>query len=792
MQIRIFQSVRGKLYSAFALIALLILLLTTFVFLTFRQFNATLYATADGMNVTDELAAAHNLSKNSAQLLAIGPALAGTKQVDSFQSIAAELDRLLARAARERTALQNGAGSEALPEIRNHHENLRGSFARLKDKTLEKIRLGERRSQRLAEIRTLHENLMETIEPAVFGISSWAQMNARRAAREDGNQNRERLRVFQARFYAAQELQFAAARHYEARKDPTPFADGGSEDRLRNALEAVQRAFPSEAGRPEAVSEMQRFSRAMLEDPALVGAALGVEFIRFLRKGETAVREVTEKFFRSTFRSIQTDMGQTLMEQVSKTAQDVTYTLEIKAQGNLMVHLLNRVSEAESRDALSRLEGEFQKSNEAFQNAQAVFRASGLAETNPVLNESILEIGDRFAEIRQGEVNIFQIRNRELIIQEEFEEIFTGNRKTAEQLDGRIRELVNQSRENVAAFQQTLYDGMNQTMTSVLVSNALVILLILLFSSGIVRQINRSLNGALGQLNRSTGPISVAAETVYSGGGQLAASTAEQARYIEETADYLQRISGKSRQNAQNAKDADRLFREAEQEIAQAGRALSALQESMTEIAAASRDAQKIVKTINDIAFQTNLLSLNASVEAARAGSAGAGFSVVAGEVRNLATASAEAARKTGALIQDTVDKIEGGAERADESHHSFQRVVRKTSGILALVGNISESSESQVGEIEAVQQRVSEVDQKTHQNAKDAANFSELSEQMKSQSDNLASVVRNLTRLIGKRLSPLPNPGRLPRVRRGLFRWSGKRNPPRPSSETRQRIETS
>jgi multiple sugar transport system substrate-binding protein len=766
MPIRVFESVRGKLYSAFAVIVLLILFLTAFVFLTFRQFTDTLYATTDAMNVTDELAAAHNLSKNSAQLLAMGPALAGTNRKDSFQAVVAELDRLLARATQEREAIQNGAGSEMLPQIRRHHEDLRDSFGRLKEKTREKIRLSEQRSGRLAEIRSLHENLMETIEPAVFGISSWAQMNSRRAAREDRDRNREALRRFRKQFSAIRELHFRAAGVYGTRKAPAAPSSGAPRARLRRAMEAVQAAFPPETSPPEALSEMRRFAAALLDDPAFGEAPLDVGFLGFLGNAETALREVTETFFRSTFRAIQTDARRTLMGQVAKTARDVTYTLEIKAQGNLMVHLLNRVSEAATLDALAQLERAFKNSSEAFQNAQAVFQGSGLAETNPVLNESVLEIGNRFATIREGEENLFRVRNRELVIQSEFEEIFHENREIAEQLDGRIQQLVNQSRENVTVFQGTLHDGMRQTMTSVLVSNALVIFLIIWFSSGTARRITRSLNGALEGLNQSTGPISVAAETVHSGGEQLVESTAEQAKNIEETAEYLKEISSKSRQNAESAKAADRLFRETGQEIDHAGRALSALQSSMGEIAAASQDAQKIVKTINDIAFQTNLLSLNASVEAARAGSAGAGFSVVAGEVRNLAAASAEAARKTGERIQDTVDKIGAGAARADESHHSFQRVVRKTSEILALVETISDSSESQVAEIEAVEQRVSDVDQKTHQNARDAANFSDLSEQMKSQSDNLASVVRNLTRLIGKRNAPPSHPRTQPKER--------------------------
>lgn len=130
----------------------------------------------------------------------------------------------------------------------------------------------------------------------------------------------------------------------------------------------------------------------------------------------------------------------------------------------------------------------------------------------------------------------------------------------------------------------------------------------------------------------------------------------------------------------------------------------------MSGISAASRETSKIVRTIDEIAFQTNLLALNAAVEAARAGEAGAGFAVVASEVRNLAMKSAESARNTAALIEDTVQKIEGGTQIASLTGQRIAELSQSVSKVVELMGKIATCSAEQAKGVEGIRGAVGEL----------------------------------------------------------------------------------
>ncbi len=756
------RSFGAKLYAAFAVIAVLILLLTGFVFYSFKQFSQLVYQTAGDMNVTDELVAALYLSENSARLLATAPGLAAADDRASYETIRKQLKLLLDQTEKNLSDLEAHAENTdkaIFSRIRASHRALESSLGVLTEQSGKKIALAQQRAQYLTQLQKLHGNLMDTIEPAVYGISSWAKMSARRTARRNSARGRQVTQRHLNRLTCLCQLRSAASGWLPVFAELPPEArERAKQDYSKSllpALDAVEAGYEKAESPDGPIAELLDFIRTEFTDASQSGWALKPGFLkeraeRFSALIEAAIQAERDSL-KSAYRELDTQSRNEILKMVEQSARDLTYTLEIKAHGNLMISLLNRVSETDSLSVLSDLKARFIKSNEAFQNAQQVFSTIELAKTNPVLNKTITEIAHQFKQMAGDEGGLFAIRKQELSIRDRLNELMAENRGIAKQLQANIEKMVQLSKAHVDRFQASLYQQIRSIKESVLVFNSLVILAILLFSFWIPRPIKRSLNLAVKGLNQSALQISSVSNQVFSASHQLAESASEQARAVEETSSYLQDISDRTQQNAQDAQGADSLFKETDGYIDQAGQAIDALIRSMSDITAASHDTYQIVKTIHEIAFQTKLLALNASVEAARAGEAGAGFAVVANEVKNLAVASSQAAEQTGAMIESTVEKVAQGSRIADTSHEAVKKVVARSDDVIQLLGRISESSRLQADEIEAITRRVAAIDRKTHQNARDAADFSSVSDQMNTQSKRMEAVVSDLGVLIGR-----------------------------------------
>jgi methyl-accepting chemotaxis protein len=267
----------------------------------------------------------------------------------------------------------------------------------------------------------------------------------------------------------------------------------------------------------------------------------------------------------------------------------------------------------------------------------------------------------------------------------------------------------------------------------------------------LIRPINKVISG----LDVAAEQVSIAADHITTSGQSLAEGASEQAAAIEETSSSLEEMSSITKQNADNASHADSLMKDANQIVAKANESMSRLNVAMQDISSASTETSKIIKTIDEIAFQTNLLALNAAVEAARAGEAGAGFSVVADEVRNLAMRAADAARNTSHLIEGIVIKVKEGYGLVELTDKAFATVANKASEVGKLVSEISASSREQAQGVEHVNIAVSEMDKVVQQNAANAEEFASSSEQLSGQAEQMKVYVEALEGVIqGKKVS--------------------------------------
>jgi len=270
-----------------------------------------------------------------------------------------------------------------------------------------------------------------------------------------------------------------------------------------------------------------------------------------------------------------------------------------------------------------------------------------------------------------------------------------------------------------------------------------------------------SLNQMFSEIQSSTAQAASGAKQIADGAQMLAQGSTEQAATVEELSASISEIANKTKDNAtmagRAADLASTIMVNAEKGSRQMGEMTSAVQE----INQASQSISRVIKVIDDIAFQTNILALNAAVEAARAGQHGKGFAVVAEEVRNLAAKSAEAAKDTGGLIANSMEKAELGARIADDTAASLTDIVSGINESNQLVKDIARSSEEQNYGIMQVNGGIDQVAQVVQQNSATAEESAAASEEMSSQSAMLESLIAQFKIKGGSRPAARRLPGR-------------------------------
>ena len=263
------------------------------------------------------------------------------------------------------------------------------------------------------------------------------------------------------------------------------------------------------------------------------------------------------------------------------------------------------------------------------------------------------------------------------------------------------------------------------------------------------RSISHPINQIMKELDNTAAIAGTASLRISRAGESLAQGASAHAADLEQTSATMEEMAAMTRRNSEHSHQANAMMGETGKVVEEADRALKDLTKSMNETSQASMETAKIIKTIDEIAFQTNLLALNAAVEAARAGEAGAGFAVVADEVRNLAIRSAEAAKNTASLIEDTVKRIGVGSDIVTRTNETFGKVAQRAATIGQLVNEIAVASKEQTQGIEQVNTAIAQMDKVIQQNAEIALESSSASKEMQTLAEKMNQSVEKLAKVV-------------------------------------------
>ncbi|WP_159459799.1 methyl-accepting chemotaxis protein [Scatolibacter rhodanostii] len=264
---------------------------------------------------------------------------------------------------------------------------------------------------------------------------------------------------------------------------------------------------------------------------------------------------------------------------------------------------------------------------------------------------------------------------------------------------------------------------------------------------GALKQIVESLSVTLDGISQATVQVQAGAEQVALGGQSLAQNSTEQSATTEQLLNSLELVSSSVQENAEYSEKMQEMTQGALSVTQQGNKDMQKMQESMQSIDAFSKKIQGILQVMDDISFQTNILALNAAVEASHAGAAGKGFSVVADEVRQLAAKSADAAKNTAELIENTIQSVGQGMKNVEQTAGAFEKIVEQTTMVDNLAQRMAMSLEEQSNQINELDQGMRGIADVTQANSATAEESAATSEELLSQVQNLEQMVSTFKR---------------------------------------------
>lgn len=264
--------------------------------------------------------------------------------------------------------------------------------------------------------------------------------------------------------------------------------------------------------------------------------------------------------------------------------------------------------------------------------------------------------------------------------------------------------------------------------------------------SDAVKEIAVSLNHTMREIDQNAKNVAAGAAEMAKASQSLAEGATDQASSVEELTATITDMTGKIHGNAENAKQAKGIVRDLNQDIKASNIHMEQMTGAMEKIKTSSAEIASIIKTIEDIASQTNLLSLNAAIEAARAGEAGKGFAVVADEVRRLAEQSEQAAKMTTDLIRNSIEAVEEGTKLSRITMDSLEVVVEHSERIDLAVTEIAEASAKQAEAAEQIAEGVNEISAVIEANSATAQQSASSSEALSAESEHLEQLLSQFT----------------------------------------------